>query len=816
MSSVYPIKFGEKYTLLDLIGVGGVAEVFRGKLTGDKGFEKLIVIKKLLAEHVEDQEMVEIFIGEAKLAALLQHENIAATYDFGDIDGEYFLAMEYLFGKNLHSFMARAKQHQDHFRLEHALAVASRICEGMDYAHHLRDLQNKPLNIVHRDLTPHNIFITYDGKVKILDFGVAKAELFDNRTREGVVKGKISYMSPERLSGEQIDARSDIFSIGILLYEMISKQRMYRGDTAELIRKCISVDYQNLGEILPNLRPEVYAILDKALAIDVEQRYQSCARMHSDIEDLLFQMQARADARFLKQSIQALFAEEYAAEQLKASTALQAELDGRVLGHREKTDISIPRKPATEINSLPEDRTQVLPKATRFWITGRGWAVRKYRQLALHLQHYQSVLMNSQLNRRVVLIALACFVGFIVVLASFMSDEEPVVVTQPEPVLQQSNDEQEAVAGQPVKDDTEQVQEAPEPEARAAVEAVEVKSSADPAVAQTGPALGEAGPATAAERNEDAVRAPEYQGPPVADTVLPSGATKLPVLKEQHKKVKSDSVDQSQPAAPLPGGDRGADSAVARAAAPFGEQQTAAQPVDIATQTLRFDAAAPSAEHQADAVSGLHKKAAAALQAEHLLWPAQDSAYSYYQEILRLNPEDHVAKDGLRLIGDRYSVLAEEALSTQRFSEADGYVNSGLSVVPDYQRLLATRKRIEEERARSISELAAKADQCLAEDKLTTPEGDSAYFYYNEIFRIDPESPLVLEGFSDIAERYATLGDEAYRDFNFEMAQIYVERGLRIMPNHYYLLSLKKDLERGSTERYMHSLKKNFNKLFSE
>jgi tetratricopeptide (TPR) repeat protein len=161
-------------------------------------------------------------------------------------------------------------------------------------------------------------------------------------------------------------------------------------------------------------------------------------------------------------------------------------------------------------------------------------------------------------------------------------------------------------------------------------------------------------------------------------------------------------------------------------------------------------------------------------------------------------------------------VLAEEALSAQRFSEADGYVDSGLSVVPDYQRLLATRKRIEENRARRISELAAKADQCQAEDKLTTPEGDSAYFYYNEIFRIDPESPLVLEGFSGIAERYATLGDEAYREFNFEMAQIYVERGLRIMPNHYYLLSLKKDLERGSTERYMHSLKKNFNKLFSE
>jgi len=318
MSGVKSIQFGEKYILLDHIGAGGVAEVFRGKLTRDKGFEKLIVIKKLLAEHNSDREMINVSIREARLAALLQHDNIAATYDFGEIDGEYFLAMEYLFGKNLYSVMARARDNKDQFRVTEALLIGSKICEGMEYAHNLTDLQSKPLNIVHRDLTPHNIFVTYDGKVKILDFGVAKAELFDNKTREGVVKGKISYMSPERLSGEGVDSRSDIFSIGILLYEMISKKRMYQGDTAELIRKCLTAEYENLKSLLPELEPAIYKILDKALAVEIDKRYQTCSQMQGDIDDLLFQMQQRVDSRLLKNTIQTLFAREYETEQQKA------------------------------------------------------------------------------------------------------------------------------------------------------------------------------------------------------------------------------------------------------------------------------------------------------------------------------------------------------------------------------------------------------------------------------------------------------------------------------------------------------------------
>ena len=324
MSAVEAKKLGEKYILLDLIGTGGMAEVYRGKLLGDKGFQKPIVIKKLLPHVAQDKEMVQLFIGEARLAALLQHENIAATYDFGELNNNFFLAMEYLFGKDLYTVMQRAKEHKSPLEVRHALIIASKICEGMDYVHSLKDLQNNPLNIIHRDLTPQNIFLTYDGKVKVIDFGVAKAEMLDTKTRAGVVKGKVSYMSPEQISGAVVDSRSDIFSIGILLYEMISQRRMYDGDTAALIRKSITVEYEHLETIIQDLPPQLYAILDKTLTSNLESRYQSCAEMQEDIENLLFSMSERPDSRLLKEYMQNLFADEHESEQRTMVSAMES------------------------------------------------------------------------------------------------------------------------------------------------------------------------------------------------------------------------------------------------------------------------------------------------------------------------------------------------------------------------------------------------------------------------------------------------------------------------------------------------------------
>lgn len=338
MSEITPLRLGNKYILLDLLGTGGMAEVFRGKLIGDKGFEKLIVIKQLFAHVAKEPELVEHFTGEARLAALLQHENIATIYDFGKADGHYFMAMEYLFGKDLQSVIQAANTDKS-FSPQYALMITLKVCEAMGYAHSLADLQGKPLKIIHRDLTPHNIFLTYDGKVKIIDFGIAKTEMHDNKTRVGVVKGKITYMSPEQLSGDDLDSRSDIFSIGILLYEMLSGRRMYTGDTASLIRKAITVEYERLESIVPGLDSVIYGILDKALTIDPADRYQSCEEMQLDIEKCLSTLSLGYDYRLLKTFMVNLFSREYQVEKAHGIKALQAarQFEAMSAGDSDKT-----------------------------------------------------------------------------------------------------------------------------------------------------------------------------------------------------------------------------------------------------------------------------------------------------------------------------------------------------------------------------------------------------------------------------------------------------------------------------------------------
>ena len=412
MSTIQAKKLGEKYLLLDLIGTGGMAEVYRGKLLGDKGFEKLVVIKKLLPHVAQDKEMAQLFIGEAKLAALLQHENIAATYDFGEIEGDYFLAMEYLFGKDLFTVMQRAKERNSSLETKYALLIASKICEGMDYVHGLKDLKNNPLNIIHRDLTPHNIFLTYEGKVKIIDFGIAKAEMHDNRTKAGVVKGKISYMSPEQIAGDVIDSRSDIFSIGILLYEMISGMRMYTGDTASLIRKCISVEYEHLENILPDLQPELYAILDMALSKDIESRYQTCGAMQSDIDNLQFSMSERTDSKALKNFIRDLFEDEYESDQKKAVRMLETIPDKNVPTFKDKTVIS--KQDSDEI-SPAYDKT-VLYDTLKGSASGK-MASFLSRGLAAILKEWKEkkdlISLQSLNRKKIFLIASICLIAFL-------------------------------------------------------------------------------------------------------------------------------------------------------------------------------------------------------------------------------------------------------------------------------------------------------------------------------------------------------------------------------------------------------------------
>jgi serine/threonine protein kinase/Tfp pilus assembly protein PilF len=315
MTLFEPKQFG-KYQLLDKIAEGGMAELFRAKLTGAQGFEKLIAIKRILPNLSGEENLLSAFIDEAKLAALLHHENIIQIYDFGSMDDQYFIAMEYLFGKDLRAISRTVRKKDQELGLENILYIICRICAGLDYSHNLKDLYGKALSIIHRDINPQNILITYEGQVKIIDFGIAKAASHNTKTRENLIKGKLAYMSPEQANGQAIDHRSDIFSTGIILYELLADRRMFQGETMHVLSLVREAQYDPPEEVIPNLPPKLNAILRRALAKDPDERFQYAGEMLADIEEFMFELSLRPNARSFAGYMKELFEEEHAQEEL--------------------------------------------------------------------------------------------------------------------------------------------------------------------------------------------------------------------------------------------------------------------------------------------------------------------------------------------------------------------------------------------------------------------------------------------------------------------------------------------------------------------
>ena len=303
MSVLQPERFG-KYLLLDRIATGGMAELYRGKITGDEGFEKLVAVKKILPHLVGEKGLIESFINEARLAAFLQHENIIRTYDFGKMGKDYFIAMEYLFGTNLRSVIGTLKEKKMLFDIEIILQIISCVCNGLSYAHTLKNFQGQPLNIIHRDISPPNIFISYEGEVKIIDFGIAKASSQNQATQFGMIKGKVGYMSPEQAEGRDLDIRSDIFAIGAVLYEMVTGERLYQGDTMKVLAKARKVEFEPPENFVDELPPVISKIIHRALAKNLEERYQTCGEMLADVEKSIRELSLRPTmwglARFMK------------------------------------------------------------------------------------------------------------------------------------------------------------------------------------------------------------------------------------------------------------------------------------------------------------------------------------------------------------------------------------------------------------------------------------------------------------------------------------------------------------------------------------
>ncbi len=280
-------KFGD-YILDRKIGHGGMAELFRAKKRGQEGFQKIVAIKRILPHLSDNQELVTMFIDEAKIAAQLSHQNIVTIFDFGKINHSFYIAMEFVDGFDFKKILSRAKELG--IRLPHKLAahIALQIASALDYAHFKKDFGNKEMNIVHRDVSPQNILISREGEVKLVDFGISKAESKIHHTVKGALKGKLLYMSPEQAWGKPVDKRSDLFSLGIVLCEAISGKVLFEDSSEfDVLEKVRSGKIPILENEMPSLPPRLKNIINKALQIDIGQRYQTAGEMAKDLHDYL-------------------------------------------------------------------------------------------------------------------------------------------------------------------------------------------------------------------------------------------------------------------------------------------------------------------------------------------------------------------------------------------------------------------------------------------------------------------------------------------------------------------------------------------------
>ncbi|MEN9798049.1 MAG: hypothetical protein RL653_1745 [Pseudomonadota bacterium] len=322
-----PVRFG-KYTLLDRIAVGGMAEIFLARQAGLEGFEKTIVIKRIRPHLSKQASFVKMFLNEAKLAAQLNHPNIVQIYDLGKINESYFIAMEYIFGRDMRRIIPKADHLGIPFPMVYALKIASSVCEGLYYAHQKMDLYGNPLNVVHRDVTPENIFVSFDGTVKVLDFGIAKAANQIEQTKAGEIKGKLSYMSPEQCMGKPLDCRSDIFSLGTVLYEWITGFKLFTGESEVAILKTITEGKIYKPSYFKSDIPEaVEAILMKALEKDRDKRYQTAWEMQYDLDQFLSQYEFTPSNIHLSNFLRQLFLDEMEEEKVRMAAAVPA-VDG--------------------------------------------------------------------------------------------------------------------------------------------------------------------------------------------------------------------------------------------------------------------------------------------------------------------------------------------------------------------------------------------------------------------------------------------------------------------------------------------------------
>jgi serine/threonine protein kinase len=345
-----PVPFG-KYYLLGLIARGGMAEVYRAR--NQIGARRLLAVKVMRPQLAREARFIDMFHREGKLAMVLRNRCIVETVEVGQYDGRHFITMEYIGGRDLTQVLRRCQETQQRIPVPHTIYIAARIAEGLHFAHTLAGPDGRPLNIVNRDVSPSNVRLSYDGDVKLLDFGIAQA-LMKFTSEIGILKGKFSYMSPEQIRGMPLDARTDVFSAGIILHEMLTTEKLFRGDTEfALMEKVRKAEVPPPSNFNRRVTPELDAISLKALARDVADRYQSAAQFAADLDALIAGY--RFDPKELRQFVRQLFRKEHAKELEDTELSLDVEPGGG-------TSMSVSGRLPTQPPNISGTPTETVPR----------------------------------------------------------------------------------------------------------------------------------------------------------------------------------------------------------------------------------------------------------------------------------------------------------------------------------------------------------------------------------------------------------------------------------------------------------------------
>ncbi len=354
-----------KYELLAQIAKGGMAEIHVARARDANG-DRVCVVKKLLPQHAANDEYIQMFLDEGRIAAMFDHPNVVRMHDFGSEDGSHYLAMEYLHGEDLRTVLRTLRGRGAPFPLAIALAVVSAVCAGLHHAHEMRSPTGEPLEIVHRDVSPHNVFLTFDGTVKVVDFGIAKSIDRDWETKHGTLKGKVPYMAPEQIKGRRLDRRADVYAVGVMLYELVLGRRPYvlaTGGDFALMMAIARHDIRAPSTVDPTIAPGLEQILLGAIAYDPKARYASAEALQADLDT--FVRSAHIDASteavrsFLAGLFEARFEDWRAAQQAQRDLAAHAVEVEAARAQRGTRDEDVAE--ATEVDEIDGSSTSAKP-----------------------------------------------------------------------------------------------------------------------------------------------------------------------------------------------------------------------------------------------------------------------------------------------------------------------------------------------------------------------------------------------------------------------------------------------------------------------